>query len=439
MNTDIMRRSYPIMEKYKLSKYNLFFKYNEKMIVYNALSNALAELDDDCINLLDTIKTKSCNKEFFYHNLDILENLKNALIIIDEDIEELDIIKNRYYAKADDYLHLIIAPTLKCNFNCFYCYEEKDAVVISKEVQSMILRIIENNAMKKRNISVDWYGGEPMLVKNIIFSMSKEIVEICSKYNVKYTANMITNGFLIKEEDISNFKLSNISSFQITVDGDKSIHNERRKVKSGLDSYHQIIKTIKMLIKNHLYVKVRINIDKENYLDNKNLLKDLSDLDDKYLIIRFGKLKDFECSNNCRNNKYFSTKEFSEVFYEKQKELYEKGFFNSAKSMYPQLKRNRCVADALNSYVVGPYGELYSCIADVGIKTKIIGHIQDYQVTKNIINNPFENEKCINCFCLPICMGSCPKDVNQKRMYCEIWRYNIKDIVKTHYIYNIEK
>lgn len=426
------------MEKYKLSKYNLIFNHDGKTIIYNSLSNILAELDDTTINILNAIKTNSYSKNFFLKNHEAFKCLKNYLIILLEDKEELEIIKERYYTKENNYLHLILAPTLKCNFNCFYCYEEKNNIVMSEDIKEKILKLIENNAKMKRNISIDWYGGEPMIEKDFIFSISKLIVEICEKNCVTYTSNMITNGYLITNEDLLKFKQSNIRSFQITVDGNQDIHNQRRVFSDGRDSYNKIIENITMLIKNKFYVKVRINIDKENYLNNSQLLNDLSNIDDQYLTIRFGKLKDFNCEKYCGNKKYFSTEEFSKIFCQKQVQLYEYGFLNSARAMYPQLKRNRCVADAINSFVIGPFGEVYNCISDVGIKSQVIGYIQDYQMEKNIIKSPFENEQCKNCFCLPICMGSCPKDMNQERAHCEIWRYNIKEIIKNHYIYNID-
>lgn len=131
----------------KESKYNFFFdipKKLEKLIAYNSRTNALA-----LIETKDYEKYKSyIEKSISIDDEKLIEDLKRCSFLIDENINELDILKynllnNRY---SSNYLSITIAPTLDCNFACIYCYEKgkRKKLYMPKEVQEALIEFIKS-------------------------------------------------------------------------------------------------------------------------------------------------------------------------------------------------------------------------------------------------------------------------------------------------------
>ncbi|WP_343750137.1 radical SAM protein, partial [Paraclostridium ghonii] len=113
---------------------------------------------------------------------------------------------------------------------------------------------------------ITWYGGEPLLAKDIIAEFSKRVIEITEREGVYFSSYIVTNGYLIDDEVIQIFKDSKITGAQITIDGPPIIHNKRRILKNSSDeTFDKIVGNIKKLIAGGISnVAIRINIDKTN-------------------------------------------------------------------------------------------------------------------------------------------------------------------------------
>lgn len=105
------------------SKYNYFFQKDDLVLAYNGRTNALAE-----VSLEDYEKIK----KYLSNEDDIDKDLKESLVyggfLLEEDIDELELIRNSLLMSrySTDFLGLTIAPTSNCNFRCPYCYEKVD-------------------------------------------------------------------------------------------------------------------------------------------------------------------------------------------------------------------------------------------------------------------------------------------------------------------------
>ncbi|MDR1654083.1 MAG: SPASM domain-containing protein [Prevotellaceae bacterium] len=102
--------------------------------------------------------------------------------------------------------------------------------------------------------------------------------------------------------------------------------------------------------------------------------------------------------------------EAQKLFYELRKnDIIEGG-------IYPELKCNEgCVATMNNVYIIGPKGEIYKCWNDVSDNSKIVGYIQDANLTNSSLffryllgSKFYYNQECRECFLLPVCSGYCP-------------------------------
>lgn len=234
----------------KESRFNLFYPARSnpnKILAYNSKSNALATINKD-----DFDRFKKCSQKGVYDlDEEFLENLKRGNFLIEDDVDELDVLRYQQQSTRynSSYLGLTIAPTLGCNFRCVYCYEKEhdDIHFMREDVQKDLLRLIEEKCKKLDLLSVAWYGGEPLLAFDLVKSLSKKFIEICDKYGVQYQANIITNGYLLNKEIVKELEDIHVKHIQVTIDGPKDIHDKRRFLKGKQGTFDKIFKNLKNL------------------------------------------------------------------------------------------------------------------------------------------------------------------------------------------------
>lgn len=114
----------------KKSYYNYIFEHRGKNYVYNSLSGAFAETDNE----FDLIMKKIDNNEFIEENK-TYDQMKKSGIIVDDDFDEIECYKD-FFIKSkrnECTCTFTIAPSFSCNFRCPYCYESKNNFVMSDE------------------------------------------------------------------------------------------------------------------------------------------------------------------------------------------------------------------------------------------------------------------------------------------------------------------
>ena len=321
---------------------------------------------------------------------------------------------------------------------------------MSEKVVRAILDKVDEVAAKKEPVSITWYGGEPLLAKDLIFRMSKQMIETCSRHGSSYKAYMISNGYLLTEEIVEKMKEAKITGVQITVDGPPDIHNMRRKLKnSSSPTFEKIIDNIKLLRKHDISVGIRINIDKTNVERLEEVLDIFIEHGLKDCNVNLGHVKAYteSCASICSS--CLSTKEYADESLKYQELLYKKGFESVFYPYYPGVKANYCCADSITSYVIDPEGYMYKCWNDIGRQEFSVGNILKEvegtnQMMMNHINyllwSPFKHEKCRECPVLPLCMGGCPYN-GIKFLHspeCEKWKYNLIDVLKRTYRQRVE-
>ncbi|MBD5542238.1 MAG: hypothetical protein HDR00_13825 [Lachnospiraceae bacterium] len=122
----------------KPSRYNI---YDEKDFSY--ISNTLTGA---CIQV-----TKEEILGVKYGKFDIFRDDKITIleengIIVDEKLDEIQLLRNAYnFCKYNNKKATItIAPSLSCNFNCSYCYEEKSNEYMSEKTQNQVLLFLRS-------------------------------------------------------------------------------------------------------------------------------------------------------------------------------------------------------------------------------------------------------------------------------------------------------
>ena len=141
---------------------------------------------------------------------------------------------------------------------------------MKEDVEDAIVQFVAKQ--KSDIIHVCWYGGEPLMAKDSIFRLTDKLQTL----GKEYSASIVTNGYLMDEPFILSLNKLKIKLVQITVDGNKTIHNERRPHISDSNSFDKIIDNIRKLISltnGKVCLSVRVNIDRTNQQEFASVYK----------------------------------------------------------------------------------------------------------------------------------------------------------------------
>lgn len=394
------------------SRYNTLIRSERSgNLLYSSISNSLLELDEQHYLKARLLEEQP---EAFRAEKDraFIDTLSKQHILVDEGEDESLIMRKQYNRYCDCYgqkgLSLTICPTLACNFNCPYCFEQtpRDTTSMSEKTVENLLAFIREQAGSEK-IHVDWYGGEPTLAFDTIIDISERMLSEGLDFK---NAQMTTNGYLLdkaKSERLNDLK---IDSIQITLDGTKDIHDSRRTLPGGEPTFQRILDNIDSLMHSSYRGKcdIRVNIDKTNRSGFVTLRETLlKRYKGKKVAVYPARVKHEERTA-------FDSDEWAEYCMD----LYDRHGIITKHMLYPKSNdRGSCIAQFSNSFVAGPSGELYKCWEDVGIKHRTIGNVNASPTLSNdeltalysVGTDQYARNECRECFFLPICGNACPK------------------------------
>ncbi len=393
----------------KLSMFNTVLPYENSFILFNTLNKSSMLIDEFLKELLeygkknnDIIELKKIHPEFYN------ELLKMGFIISSKKDEIEDVKKLMNFVNEDDSsFYLIVNPTMNCNFKCWYCYEThiKDSKMSNtnlNKIKNLISNKTQDNKLK--TFTLAFFGGEPLLYyKQTVLPLMEYCYPLFTQNNIHLRIFITTNGFLINDEMIKDFRRYNVSDFQITLDGDEKSHNKVRYVTNDRGSYKEIIGNIIKLVKNNFHITMRINYTTENIGNLNNILKDLSELSIEERKLIFLSL----------NKVWQETDEgINDVAVEFKRKSADYGF-NIPNDKGLDVVNNPCYADKRNQVTVNYNGEIYKCNArDFKTENKL-GVLDDNgeMVWNDLANirsqSRLTNKPCLKCSILPICGGGC--------------------------------
>lgn len=354
------------------------------------------------------------NRDYQLLPVSVIDDLLTKGVICNETEQYLyyqeEFVKFNASAYNNKEIGLVLVPTTNCNFNCPYCFEgDKKALVMTEDVQNSIIDYLRNNHEAKK-IHLTWYGGEPLIAFNVIKSLYEKINAIEEKEIISHT--IITNGYLISDDVINFINYAKVKDIQITLDGTKDRHNTLRCLRgSHKPTFDKILLNLNKVLTNcaETQVSLRVNINRQNTDDFFEIYKHIyENTQSKRIIVYPGFIREDAtdkcslCYNSMPNKLIFQ-------FY---KELYLKGV---NVSFVPKLVKTRgCMMHQLNSFIIGPCGELYKCWNDVNNEDKIIGYINGNNIENRELfyhllteTHPFADSHCKNCLQFPICSGGC--------------------------------
>ena len=182
-------------------------------------------------------------------------------------MDSTKLLKKEVLSALDDrVLNLIILPTEKCNFRCPYCYEDFTIGKMPATISNAIKRFIQNRFDDLQFLTISWYGGEPLLNKEIIYDISDYVIKN-KPSSLNFDANITTNGYLLDEMTLKKLIECNVNAFQIALDGDTDMHNKSRKTINGKPTFGKIWENILLMHQSdyEFELLIRVHFTNDNY------------------------------------------------------------------------------------------------------------------------------------------------------------------------------
>lgn len=414
--------------EWHLSKYTMFTKPPDCnfIVAVNLMKNTQTILYPEEISKL--INFKELNQEE-----PLFKKFKKQGLVINYD--ELAIIQamNKYSILNNRWVSLTICPTLGCNFDCPYCFENHKSGKMSEETQNKIIDFTKQilEMVNGKGISITWFGGEPLLAPEIIDSLSQKFIEFANSKKIKYGASIITNGYFLNQKNVDMLFKNKVMYYQITLDGIYETHDKTRHLVNGNSTFEVITENLR-LVKIPGVINIRHNV----YNDNKKEIPILEKLV-KNLAKQSGNNINYYSAIVARNPANHLDEQ---VNYLNEEDSCKITILRDTKQI-PHCKSYFCGAETLNTFTIDDKGRLYKCWEDVDKPERSFGIVGEWNpknpfftsnnpdILANYLNlgNLFNDEECLNCILLPFCVGNCPS----KKMYsyksCLPYKNNIDE------------
>lgn len=412
-----------MIHQYKSNGYNIVLDVNSGSV------HVVDDLSYDIISMFEEHTKEeivSCLGEK-YSQQDILEayeevnGLKEDELLFTEDIYKqyiTDFKKRKTVVKA---LCLHIAHD--CNLACKYCFAEEGEyhgrrALMSLEVGKKALDFLIENSGNRRNLEVDFFGGEPLMnwdvVKELVqYGRSKE-----KEFDKNFRFTLTTNGVLLNDE-IMEFVNKEMANVVLSLDGRKEVNDKMRPFRNGTGSYDLIVPKFQKLAesRNQTNYYVRGTFTHDN-LDFSNDVIHFADLGFKQMSIEPVVGDDSEKYAIKEEDLPVIMEEYDKLAKEYIKRQKEGNGFNFFHFMI-DLEQGPCVAKRLSGcgsgteyLAVTPWGDLYPCHQFVGQEEFLLGNVFEGIKRTDICDefkmcNVYAKEKCQKCFAKYYCSGGC--------------------------------
>lgn len=417
-----------MIHQYKLNGYNIVLD------VYSASVHVTDDLAYDAIHLIDSgMSEEAATEELRTVHLEAsAEELADTFADIHELTEQGKLFTKDVYEKAAGYLKqqstvvkalcLLVAHT--CDLNCSYCFASqgkfhgKEGIMTIETAKRAIDFLVENSG-NRRNLEVDFFGGEPLLN----FELCKETVayarSIEKAHNKNFRFTLTTNGVKLTDEVIewANKECYNVV---LSLDGRKEVHDRFRVDRAGRGSYDRIVPNFQKFVESRGDKSYYMRGTFSHY--NTDFTNDIFHMADD---LGFSELS-MEPVVTDPSSPSALTEEDLPVLYE-QYEILAKDMLRREKDGKPitfyhymiDLEHGPCVYKRVSGcgsgteyMAVTAWGDLYPCHQFVNDPEYKLGNIWDGVQHENIRDefkecNVYSRPECKECWARMYCAGGC--------------------------------
>mgnify|MGYP004695683055 FL=1 len=415
------------------------YKFNGRNIVLDVCSGAVHVVDDptyDIISMFETNDLETIKKA-------VTEKYKDRDDVTEKDIENcyaqlLEMQKNGQLFTADSFepmagtlkartsgvvkaLCLHIAHT--CNLNCSYCFASQgkyhgERALMSYEVGKRALDFLIENSGTRRNLEVDFFGGEPLMNFDVVKQLVAYARSIEKEKNKNFRFTLTTNGVLV-DDDVIEFSNKEMSNVVLSLDGRKEVHDRYRVDYAGNGSWEKIVPKFQKFVnarggKNY-YMRGTFTHANPDFLED---IKTMLNLGFSELSMEPVVAASDDPAALTQEDKPVVMKQYEDLaklMLERDKEGKPFTFYH----YMIDLKGGPCIYKRISGcgsgteyMAVTPWGDLYPCHQFVGDEKFKLGDIWSGVNNKKIQDefascNVYAREECRDCWARLYCSGGC--------------------------------
>ena len=412
------------------------YKFGNLNIVLDICSGAVHAVDDAAYDMIASFETedrdaliakltekyRDIEKSELSECYDQLMELKNAGKLFTKDTFEPiagDLkAKTAGVVKA---LCLHVAHT--CNLNCSYCFASQgkyhgERALMSFEVGKQALDFLVSHSGTRRNLEVDFFGGEPLMNFDVVKRLVAYARSIEKEKGKNFRFTLTTNGVLV-DKDVIAFANREMSNVVLSLDGRKEVHDRYRVDYSGKGSWELIVPKFQEFVKarggKNYYMRGTFTHQNPDFLEDIKTMLNLG----------FTELS-MEPVVAAKGDPAALTEEDKEIVMRQYEELAHL-MLDRDKAGKPftfyhymiDLKGGPCIYKRISGcgsgteyMAVTPTGDLYPCHQFVGEEKFKLGDIYSGVTNTDIQNelascNVYAREDCRDCWAKLYCSGGC--------------------------------
>jgi uncharacterized protein len=255
----------------RLSAFNLYVPSYPNVgvtLVHNTFSGAFVELDDDTLAALRKAD-RGCDLTADELELVSVPDLRDpdvGIVVDSRSVEEQEFRAWFDRRRRHKTIDCILGVNLACNFECPYCSQGKilDGSVMTEDTADRAADWLAQRAVElgMERLFIAFVGGEPLLHPGRVKRIAARAKAQCDRAGIAFAFSLITNGYFMTPELVTELLPYGLESAKVTLDGDETTHSLTRVSKKGEDTFERIFDHILFAAQN---LDLTVN---GNYQDN---------------------------------------------------------------------------------------------------------------------------------------------------------------------------
>ncbi|MEI6274479.1 MAG: radical SAM protein [Prolixibacteraceae bacterium] len=340
---------------------------------------------------------------------------------------ESKLFRNSYFdfidQRDEEEVQLFFVPNYSCNFSCSYCYQDEytnPGQSATPELIEAFFRYVRTEfAGRRKYLTI--FGGEPLLNTPHQRSIIESLVKESNETNLDIC--VVTNGFYL-ENYIDILSKGKIREIQITLDGTKIIHDQRRFLKGGAPTFEPIIRGIDAALAAGFPVNLRMVIDRQNIENLPELATFAIEkgwTSNPLFKTQIGRNYELHHCQSTPDQLFTRVSLFAKIFELTEQYPHIAEFYKPSYSVAKYLSEHGQLPDPLfdacpackSEWAFDYTGRIYSCTATVGKEEEALGTFYP-EVSKNELmirqwasRDVTSIEECKTCEVRLACGGGC--------------------------------